>query len=212
MTLPKFAFITQDLDPIKSLETYNNYWDLNPKRIDDQYQLVFLFLDSEENFKKAFQAHNDLNGFLDKIIGIYPVERNMLNWLQSYPIVQSCLDLNQLKRLLDSQHDSPIHDGLFLKVKNRFEKIKFNQIRWIMAKDVYCIIRTLDARYLVSHSLKELEEKLISYANFKRIHRSYIVNIDCIEAIQEGELIIDSEPIPIGPSYKEDLFTRLLFM
>ncbi|MEO6189085.1 MAG: LytTR family DNA-binding domain-containing protein [Saprospiraceae bacterium] len=103
-------------------------------------------------------------------------------------------------------------DGVFIKVKNRLEKIKFNEILWIMAKDVYCIIKTKEARFLVSHTLKEMEEKLIPVGHFCRIHRSYLVNIDLIEAIEEGELIIGNEPIPIGPSYKDDLMDKLLFM
>lgn len=212
MTLAKFALLTHDLNAIKSLEGYESYWDLNPKKIDDEYKLVFLYLDSEENLKKSLIDQVGLSGLKEKLIGIYLSDRNVLPWLHLYPSVNGSLNLHQLKTILNNQHRNPSYDGIFLKVKNRLEKIKFNQIRWIMAKDVYSIIKTEDARFLVSHTLKEMEEKLIPYTNFKRIHRSYLVNLDFVEAIEEGELIIDSEAIPIGPAYKQELMTRLLFM
>jgi DNA-binding LytR/AlgR family response regulator len=56
--------------------------------------------------------------------------------------------------------------------------------------------------------MKSIEEKLPP-AKFKRIHRSYIINIHKIKGIEENSVIIKTNEgtrlLPIGKSYKDDL-------
>jgi len=56
--------------------------------------------------------------------------------------------------------------------------------------------------------MKEIEAKL-PQLNFARVHRSYIVQIDKIQALEENACIIDGQRIPIGKSYKETLMSRI---
>ena len=99
-------------------------------------------------------------------------------------------------------------DSLFLKVKNRLEKVNLKDILWLEAKDIYSAIKTNKSQYVVSHSLKALEPQLPS-DNFVRCHRSYIISLDKIEAIEDNSLIIAGQYIPIGKTYKEALLKRL---
>ncbi len=103
------------------------------------------------------------------------------------------------------------HDHLFFKVKSRMERIRFESVLWIEARDIYSIIRTDKARYLISHTLKSLEERLPT-ENFARIHRSYIVRVDKIDAIEDNAAVIDDNYIPIGKTFKESLLSRLNIM
>lgn len=102
-------------------------------------------------------------------------------------------------------------DHIFFKVKNRLERIRFESVLWIEARDIYSIIRTDQARYLVSHTLKSLEERLPT-ENFARIHRSYIVQVNKIDAIEDNAAVIDENYIPIGKTFKESLLSRLNVM
>ncbi|MGB3529760.1 MAG: LytTR family transcriptional regulator DNA-binding domain-containing protein, partial [Saprospiraceae bacterium] len=52
-------------------------------------------------------------------------------------------------------------------------------------------------------SLKDLESKLPN--NFKRVHRSFIVNLDKIDYIILDEISIRNKKIPIGQKYRDDL-------
>ncbi len=104
-----------------------------------------------------------------------------------------------------------IEDGIFFKVKNRYEKIRFADMLWVQAKDIYAIIRTTEARYLVSHSLGDVHQQLPD-ALFERVHRSYVVNLTKIDAIEDRNLLVREEYIPVGDAYKEALFQRLRFM
>ena len=58
--------------------------------------------------------------------------------------------------------------------------------------------------------MKDIEKKLPS-SDFIRVHRSFIVRIDKIVAIEQPNLILeeDKKLIPIGGSYKDDLAKRL---
>jgi DNA-binding LytR/AlgR family response regulator len=50
-------------------------------------------------------------------------------------------------------------------------------------------------------SLKAIEDKLPS-KKFLRSHRSFIVNIDKIVAIDDSAIVIDDKTIPLGKTYK----------
>lgn len=126
------------------------------------------------------------------------------------------VDIEKLKSQLsyevsNIQEISKKKEGVFFKVKNRLEKINPEEIRWIQASDIYSIIRTEKARFLVSHTLKSLEQKL-SNNDFIRVHRSYLVNVSEIRAIDDGQLLIGEDLIPVGQTHKEAVLERLDFM
>ena len=50
--------------------------------------------------------------------------------------------------------------------------------------------------------MKKMEERLP--ANFMRIHRSYIINLNKIEEVNKNRVILDKDTyLPIGDLYKE---------
>ena len=53
---------------------------------------------------------------------------------------------------------------------------------------------------------KALEEKLPS-AKFMRVHRSFIVSLDKINAISKNSIFIDKTEITVGEQYKETFKT-----
>lgn len=60
--------------------------------------------------------------------------------------------------------------------------VPIDQIRYIEAKDDYSCIYTDKGRYLSTISLAQLENKLSPHGFF-RVHRSYIVNLQYVEAV-----------------------------
>ncbi|WP_242923684.1 LytR/AlgR family response regulator transcription factor [Pontibacter liquoris] len=98
-------------------------------------------------------------------------------------------------------------DYIFVKVKHRIIKVHYSDILWVEAYDNYSFIVTADQKYLVSSTLKDMEQKLPSQ-NFVRVHRSYIANLDKIEALEENSVVFAKGDIPIGKSYKKTLMSR----
>jgi two-component system LytT family response regulator len=65
--------------------------------------------------------------------------------------------------------------------------IQANDVVWIEAADYYACLHVADKRHLLRESIKKLESQL-DPGKFVRIHRSAIVNIDCVREIhREGQ-------------------------
>ncbi|WP_018476245.1 LytR/AlgR family response regulator transcription factor [Pontibacter roseus] len=109
---------------------------------------------------------------------------------------------------IDETDNFLLHDTLFVKVRNRLEKVALEDIIWIEAQDIYCNIKTRTGLYLVSQSLKNLEQRLPP-SQFMRVHRSYIVHLTAIEAIEDNNILIGGKQIPIGNTHKDALLKRL---
>ena len=99
-------------------------------------------------------------------------------------------------------------DSIFVKNKKRLEKILLKDIQWVEAYDIYAMIKTANGQYLLSHSLKAVEEKFPS-SHFIRVHRSFLVNKEKIDAIEESNLVIANTPIPVGKTYRDNLMKKL---
>lgn len=101
-------------------------------------------------------------------------------------------------------------DVLFVKSNSRLVKINTKDIFFIEALKDYVTINTELTRYTIHSTMKDIEKK-VSPSDFLRVHRSFIVRVDKIVAIENQNLILekDKKPIPIGGSYKDMLLQRL---
>ncbi len=81
-------------------------------------------------------------------------------------------------------------------------------IYYVEASDNYSIFYTSDRQYVVSQTLKKIEDQLLG-TDFCRIHKTYLVNLSRIELIEQTVVFINGKPIPIGKVYKKDLMERL---
>lgn len=101
-------------------------------------------------------------------------------------------------------------DFIFVKSKSRLVKIKTSDIYFVEALKDYVVINTLDSRYTIHSTMKDIVAKLEA-DNFIRVHRSFIVRLDKIASIEYPNLHLenDKKVIPIGGSFKEDLINKL---
>ena len=100
---------------------------------------------------------------------------------------------------------------LFVKKGKKWVKINVHNIRYAKADDSYTEIFTTDEKFLISQSLKKVEIKL-DPSDFRRTHRSYLVNLSMIEGIDEDSLIIGEDLIPIGKTYRKEVLDSLTFL
>lgn len=84
----------------------------------------------------------------------------------------------------DQQLPSKYRQQLVIKNSdNEKEFVAVRNIRWIDAAGDYMCIHTDQQNYIVRITMKKLESELDS-AQFKRIHKSTLVNINCVKSIQ----------------------------
>jgi two-component system LytT family response regulator len=97
---------------------------------------------------------------------------------------------------------------IFVKTEHRIQKINLSDIIYIEGLQNYVLIQTLAERVMSLQTLKKLEEQLPS-AQFARVHKSYIVAMRHISAIERSRIIINGTTIPIGDSYRSAFFNRI---
>jgi two-component system response regulator LytT len=102
-------------------------------------------------------------------------------------------------------------DGfIFVKANGKLVKLNTKDIYYIEALKDYVVINTKDTRYTIHSTMKDIEQKM-GTTEFIRVHRSFIVRLDKILAIDFPNLILEDEKkiVPIGGSYRDDLSNRI---
>ncbi len=99
-------------------------------------------------------------------------------------------------------------DFIFVKADKKYVKVNYNDIIYIEGLKDYVILRMAEGRVITLQTMKSLEEKLPDKI-FKRIHRSYILNVDKINAVVGNAIEVieggKTKHLPIGKNYRDDL-------
>ena len=107
------------------------------------------------------------------------------------------------------QKAEPGADYFFIKCDNKYEKIHLDDVLYVQGMQNYVVIYTRKGKYLTLLYLKNLEQSLDN-KQFIRVHKSYLVSIDKIEAIEGSEIIIQSHRIPISRNYREQVINQIV--
>jgi DNA-binding LytR/AlgR family response regulator len=176
------------------------------EQLKTKYQLPFVFLTAQTDRLTLDRAKlTEPQAYLVKPFRLPELQATLEITLHKLSQKSQSLD-NEL--VSQESQTYLLNNQLFVKSKNRLEKVNVADILWLEARDIYSIIKTLKTQYVVSQSLKTLENQLPS-DNFMRIHRSYLVALDKIEAIEDNSLVIANEYIPIGKTHKDNLLKHL---
>jgi DNA-binding LytR/AlgR family response regulator len=108
----------------------------------------------------------------------------------------------------DTNHTPTTAEHITIAANNKFYNLRFNEILFIESLDNYVKIHTLKNSYVCYDKLVGLEHRLPK-TMFIRIHRSYIVNINNINAFTSTYVDIGEVQLNIGRSYRTDVKERL---
>jgi DNA-binding LytR/AlgR family response regulator len=101
-----------------------------------------------------------------------------------------------------------LSDRIFIRHKEKMIKIMISDILYIEAERNYSRIFTLSKEYILSVTLKTIEEKFPGHL-FQRIHRSYFINLQHVDAVAEDHVIIAQKAIPVSESMKVNLLQHI---
>lgn len=104
--------------------------------------------------------------------------------------------------------EDAVINSVTVKVDGYFIEIELDQLLFAQSFGNYVKLHTIKRTYLASITTSELE-KCLPEKNFMRIHKSYIVALDKIEATDKDFVVIKNEKLPIGITYKRELSDRL---
>jgi len=99
-------------------------------------------------------------------------------------------------------------DFIFVKADKKLVKVNYEDIIYIEGLKDYVIIRMGNTRVITLQTMKSLEAKLPQDI-FMRIHRSYIINLNKIQAVVGNMVEVEekgqAKHLPVGKNYREDL-------
>lgn len=98
---------------------------------------------------------------------------------------------------------------VFVKVAGRLEKICFDDVLYVEGLENYISIYTLNKRLVIHSTLKAFIEKLPA-KRFAQTHKSFVVAIDKISAVEGSVLFIGSNEIPVSRSFKETALKQII--
>jgi DNA-binding LytR/AlgR family response regulator len=104
------------------------------------------------------------------------------------------------------------HGFIFVKDGTKLVKIRLNEIQYIEGLKDYVCIHTKDKdatlkKIVTLQTMKSLESQLsasgVSYNQFIRVHNSFIIAFDAIDAIDKEKIQIGKNFIPISDTYRK---------
>ena len=180
------------------------------KHIRDSYNIPFIFVTSNSDRATVENAKTvQPNGYLVK-----PFEQQDL--YTSIEIALSNFDYADKASTAETAASTPekmspnsvLKDSIFVKKQHLYYRIPFGDIQFIKADNVYLEVNTVDKKFLVRSPLKDYLEKL-PRNKFYRAHKSYIVNVDHIDAVNSKDIMINNTLIPISKDFKEFILSAM---
>lgn len=116
-------------------------------------------------------------------------------------------------QLLDKGEDynNVMTQAIFLKENNTYKRVDIPSILYIEAKGSYSEVVTTNKSYILSYNLSHFSEQ-VKHPVFKRVHRSFLVNVNRVDGISNNNLIINKHYIPISKNHQKEvlsLFVKL---
>jgi DNA-binding LytR/AlgR family response regulator len=120
--------------------------------------------------------------------------------------VQKALEIHSLKHQIPQPKST---DYFFVKSDSKFEKVRYDDVTYIEALQNYVIIHTTGKKLITYLTMTGLEAQLPK-DQFLKVHKSFIVSVPQIKAIDGSELLIGEARIPISRNLKDDVVTQII--
>lgn len=169
--------------------------------IRETYQLPFIFITSHADKTTVERAkHLKPNGYLVK-----PFDKKDL--YTSIEIALSNFSKNT-DDAISPQNETENKDSIFIKDGSAFVKLKFKDI-WLVKSDAnYVSIKTEHKKHLIRKTLKEFGLILPQHLFFQ-VHKSFIINLSCIDSVHSDHVMVKQQEVPIGREYKEAFLKKV---
>jgi len=110
---------------------------------------------------------------------------------------------DERKEGLDSSGNN---EYLYIKSGTRLIKVRPSDILYVEGAGNYMTFYTTDKKIMSLLTMQEVLD-MLSTELFVRIHKSYLISLQHIDAIEKHDVIINGKQIPIGMTYREQFLS-----
>lgn len=209
--IPQLELVGEFNSPLKAMEIIKNqqidllFLDIQMPDITGVEFMKSLQIKPEVVFTTAYQEYA-IEGYnlsaIDYLLKPFSFER-------FFQAVNKVIDKLENKKAPQDLSDLPATSQtsiaetyLSIRADRKFYKINFDEIIYIEGQKAYVSFYTNKKRITALASLKDLEESLPKDL-FIRIHKSYIVSIKEISALEGNMVEVGDKKLPVGKSYKD---------
>ncbi|SHH91052.1 two component transcriptional regulator, LytTR family [Chryseolinea serpens] len=121
---------------------------------------------------------------------------------------QKAMEYFQLK-LRAGQNGAPEVDYYFVRCDRKFEKVFFRDIAYVEGMQNYVILHIGDRKLITYITLTSLEDQMPK-DQFLRVHKSFLISLPHVKAIEGDEIILENARIPIGRTLREQVVQRII--
>ena len=211
--LENFEIVAECSDAMKALQALRNYKvDLMFMDIQMPQITGIEFLKTLKNppcviFTTAYREYA-VDGFeldvVDFLLKPITFERFLKSVNKYFLLTREDVKVNSFSYSSAPKED----DFIYVKENKKVVKIYLNEILYIEGLSEYVQIYTENKKLVTKTSMTNMEEKLPN-SDFMRIHKSFIVSLNKIEAFTSTTIDIPGKELPIGRSYKNAVLETL---
>tara|TARA_B100000401_G_scaffold263671_1_gene179442 strand:- start:1137 stop:1826 length:690 start_codon:yes stop_codon:yes gene_type:complete len=114
--------------------------------------------------------------------------------------------VNKLEKVFIPNNNTE-NDSVFFKVNGKLQKIKLSHILFFESMSDYVKIITKEKTYVVLQTMTKLQKTLPNI--FIRCHRSYIINLEKVDALDDRVLEMEGHAVPVSRSYYNEIKNEL---
>lgn len=101
--------------------------------------------------------------------------------------------------------NSLVDNAIFVYFSDEYRRVLLDEILWVEASGSYCVIYMEDgAEITVSYPLDCVFNNDLPCSKFKRIHRSYAINLFKVTGFAGNYVHIGKKMLPVSESHKKD--------
>ena len=170
--------------------------------LNQQYKVPYIFTTAFADDETIEQAQeNSPYGYVVKPYGINDIKAAI------------AVALGQMQKQAESSQkqyevSNSTNGQLFLKCNNRLVRVQESDVLYVEAKGDFALFKTANEGLIVSSTMKRLANRL-NPEIFFQAHRSYIINLNHIEDIEDNSVEINGKVIPVSKNQKQRLLERL---
>lgn len=124
-----------------------------------------------------------------------------------FQAAEKACELFRSRRLLQKEEKDT---DIYIRQGDAFLRILWNEILFVEAMQNYLKLHLTGKTFIIRQTMASVEALLPRDAFF-RIHKSFLVNVSCIDTISGGRLFLNGTELPISKLRKEELMHAVVY-